>query len=336
MLTQIEKMNILISIIVPVYNVESYLDRCIESLIQQTHKNIEVILVNDGSTDLSGSICDKYALKDKRIRVYHISNGGSSIARNYGLKKSKGDFIGFVDSDDWVKPNMFYELIKFATANDLKVVETSSTHSHLVEAGEPEKSVINARIEDRHSALRRIISNAEFAVWRRIYHKSILKDRFFIEGILHQDVYYTIDILNEISNIGYFENQFYVYNIQNLTSIIRSDYSIKKLNSINAGAYVVEHTAHYGKDIQDLAKQYLCKFLTYHYDSLYYNTDLDQNGVHRKNIRNTIKKHYKVENSQFYSFAIVFLPPLLYKIFLTLNKERINIQRKTFQLFQNV
>jgi glycosyltransferase involved in cell wall biosynthesis len=329
-------MDILISIIVPVYNVAPYLDKCIQSIINQSHTRLEVILINDGSTDLSGAICDTYALKDDRIKVYHISNGGSSIARNYGLKMCAGDYIGFVDSDDWIKQNMFSELIKFAVNNNLKVVETSSIHAHLVEENVIENDIIKAKIEDKNETLIRVLSNKRFAVWRRLYHRSILKNRYFIQGILHQDVYYTIDILNEISHIGYFENTFYVYNVQNPVSVIRSDYSIRKLNSIKAGEYVVQNTAHYGVDIQDLAKKYLFVFLTYHYDSLYYNPKLDKDGKHRKNIRNTIKKHHNVKKHNFYSYAIVILPPLFYKIFLYNNKRRIKIQSKISKLYRNV
>lgn len=329
-------MDILISIIVPVYNVELYLDRCIQSITNQTHTKLEIILVNDGSTDLSGTICDEYAKKDSRIKVYHIKNGGSSIARNYGLKMCTGKYIGFVDSDDWVKPEMLKELIKFAVANNLKVVETSSIHSHLVEENNTENEVINAIIEDKNVALKRIIKNKRFAVWRRLYHHSILKKRFFIEDILHQDVYYTIDILNEISHIGYFENQFYVYNVQNPYSVIRSNYSIKKLKSINAGSYVVENTRHYENDIQDLAKQYLFEFLTYHYDSLFFNPELDKDYSYRKNIRSTIKLYHDFKNFNFYSYLIVILPPILYRIFLFTNKQRIKIQSRTYQLFRNV
>ncbi len=329
-------MDILISIIVPVYNVESYLERCIQSIIIQDYTRLEVILVNDGSTDLSGAICDTYALKDNRIKVYHITNGGSSIARNYGLKMCTGEYIGFVDSDDWIKQNMFSELIKFAIENNLEVVETSSIHSHLVEENVSENGIISAKIEDKNEALKRIISNKRFAVWRRIYHHSILKKRFFIEGILHQDVYYTIDILNEISQIGYFENQFYVYNVQNPKSVIRSKYSIKKLKSIDAGSYVVDNTNHYDDETQDLAKQYLFEFLIFHYDSLYFNPELDSDFAHRKRIRNDITKYHSFKNFYFYSYAIVILPPLFYKIFLFTNKKRIKIQSKTSQLFRNV
>jgi len=329
-------MNILISIIIPVYNVESYLERCIKSLLNQTYKNLEIILVNDGSKDNSGAICDRYGLLDNRIKVYHIENGGSSIARNYGLKKSKGDYIGFVDSDDWVKPEMFEELINFAISNNLKVIETSSIHSHLVKDNSVKSNTIAAEIEDKNTALKRIIKNKRFAVWRRIYHRSILENRYFIEGILHQDVYYTLDIINEVTQIGFFKNQHYVYNVQNPTSVIRSDYSIKKLNSINAGEYVVKNTTQYNDNVQGLAKQYMFEFLTYHYDSLYLNKELDEDGVHRKKIRNTIKKYHSSKNFNFYGYLIVILPPTVYRIFLFTNKKRIKIQSKISQTFRNV
>ena len=100
----------LISIIIPVYNVEQYLDRCIESVVQQTYKNIQVILVDDGSTDKSGKMCDEWAKNDKRITVIHKKNGGLSSARNAGIQKATGDYIGFVDSDDWISLDMYRTL----------------------------------------------------------------------------------------------------------------------------------------------------------------------------------------------------------------------------------
>lgn len=328
-------MEILISIIVPVYNVESYLERCIQSILNQTYKNLEIILINDGSTDNSGSICDKYVLKDDRLRVFHIKNGGSSIARNHGLENCRGEYVGFVDSDDWIQPNMFKELLKFAVDHNLKVVETNCTTNVSTDVT-PLAPKIVGRIENRDIALKRIIRTTAFAIWRRLYHRSIVKNRFFIEGILHQDVYYTIDILNDISQLGYLEAPLYIYNNQNLTSVIRSNYSIKKLNSINAGAYVVENTKQYNVDIQNLAKNYLLEFLTYHYDALYFNNELDRNRIHRKNIRKTIAENYNASKFNFYHYAIVNFPPIIYKIFLTINKSRIKIQSKIYYLFRNV
>ena len=100
-----------ISIIVPVYNVEQYLERCVESLMNQSYKNIEILLINDGSTDNSGKLCDEIAKRDSRIAVYHKENGGLSDARNYGVDKATADFVGFVDSDDYVDEDMYEVLL---------------------------------------------------------------------------------------------------------------------------------------------------------------------------------------------------------------------------------
>ena len=111
----------LISVIVPVYNVESYLKVCVDSILAQTYENLEIILVDDGSKDSSGKMCDEYAEKDARIKVVHKKNGGVSSARNKGLDVASGEYIGFVDSDDSTKPNMFEILYKNMVTSDADV-----------------------------------------------------------------------------------------------------------------------------------------------------------------------------------------------------------------------
>ena len=111
----------LISIIVPVYNVEQYLDDCLVSILNQTYKNLEIILIDDGSTDNSGKICDEYAKKDSRIIVFHKENGGVSSARNAGLRIAKGIYIGFVDPDDWIAEDMYEVLYLNAKKYDADV-----------------------------------------------------------------------------------------------------------------------------------------------------------------------------------------------------------------------
>lgn len=105
-------MNPLISVIVPVYNVERYLNQCIDSILAQTYKDFELILVDDGSKDKSGEICDEYVKKDSRIRVFHKKNGGVSSARNYGIDNAQGTYICFVDSDDWVDETYLEDMLK--------------------------------------------------------------------------------------------------------------------------------------------------------------------------------------------------------------------------------
>ena len=104
----------LISVVVPIFNIDSYLEDCIDSIINQNHYDLEIILVNDGSTDKSGSICDRYASSDKRIKVIHKDNGGLVSARKAGTKKATGNYLSFVDGDDWIKPEHFSTLFKLA------------------------------------------------------------------------------------------------------------------------------------------------------------------------------------------------------------------------------
>ena len=114
--------DILISIIVPVYNVEKYLPRCVDSILNQTYRNLEVILVDDGTKDSCDVICDAYAQKDSRVRVIHKENGGLSSARNAGIDIARGEYLGFVDSDDWIEPETYESLLELAKKYDVKLV----------------------------------------------------------------------------------------------------------------------------------------------------------------------------------------------------------------------
>ncbi|TPV33373.1 glycosyltransferase [Paucihalobacter ruber] len=323
-------MNFLISIIVPVYNVDNFIERCILSLIHQTYQHLEIILINDGSTDNSGSLCDKYAKIDQRIQVFHISNGGSSIARNYGLKVCKGDYIGFVDSDDWIDPKMFELLLKYGVNQSLKVIECSSIDSNNYTDNHLNHNLKKAIIEDKNTFLERVISHKRFAVWRRLYHRSVLTNRFFIEHILHQDVYYTIDVLTSVNEIGFIDSPLYIYNVENRNSVIRSEYSLKKLNSINAAYYVLEQTKPYHVRIQNAAKKYLFNFLNSHYNSLFDHHELDPEFYHRKKIKKSLGKNLSFKNFDFYSFMIVILPFTFYQTFLRINRRRISFKQKLF------
>ena len=121
-------MGSLISVIIPVYKVERYLPRCIDSILSQTYKNIELLLIDDGSPDSSGDICDEYAEKDPRVRMFHKENGGVSSARNLGLDEAKGDYIGFVDSDDYIAPGMYEKLVELIEDNNADIAVCRSSY----------------------------------------------------------------------------------------------------------------------------------------------------------------------------------------------------------------
>ena len=164
----------LISVIIPVYKVEKYLDRCLESIVNQTYKNLEIILIDDGSPDNCPAICDEYAQKDSRIKVIHKANGGVSSARNKGIDVATGDYIGFVDSDDWIEPDMYETLIKNAEQYNSDISRCSYVISESM-SGQTSKSQDNGTIflEDSIEMRRnQICSNCNANVWSGIYKKS--------------------------------------------------------------------------------------------------------------------------------------------------------------------
>ena len=137
-------MQPLLSIIVPIYNVEQYVDRCIQSILNQTYQNLEIILVDDGATDCSGAIADSYAAKDKRIKVFHKENGGLSDARNYGLEHVTGDYILFIDSDDFIVNIMCERLITVASSNNADIVSCN----YYIYRGDDDISIHTMSVQD--------------------------------------------------------------------------------------------------------------------------------------------------------------------------------------------
>lgn len=203
-------MKNLISVIVPVYNVEKYLKQCIESIINQTYKNLEIILVDDGSTDNSGSLCDDYAAKDTRIKVIHKENGGLSDARNAGLDICTGDFIGFVDSDDWLELNMYEVMLKNILVNNCDIVSCG----HYVEyKNKNYKAYFKNKIIKKSDIVKDYYAenNVFYAPWMRLYKKYIWKSLRFPKGKIYEDVFVFLDSFLEAEKIVSISDCLYHY-----------------------------------------------------------------------------------------------------------------------------
>uniref|UniRef100_UPI004047E5FD glycosyltransferase n=1 Tax=Mariniflexile sp. TaxID=1979402 RepID=UPI004047E5FD len=276
----------LVSIIIPIYNVELYLERCVSTITHQTYKNLEIILVNDGSTDSSGEICDTYKNNDSRIKVIHQENGGLSMARNTGLEIASGDYIGFVDSDDWVELDMINSMLAFALQHQLDVVECDIINSF--NYAKKQFRAVTKVIETKTDALERIMRNREFSVWRRIYSAGIIKNMRFIPGKIYEDVPFTSEIFDKIEHIGYINYPYYIYFIEN-ESITRSENSVKKINSLDVFLSLKKYSHNYNEKTKYLADEIIANFLANSYNSLFIQNDLDKNFVYRKQIKNSIK-----------------------------------------------
>lgn len=236
-------MNDLISIIVPVYNVEAYLARCIDSILKQTHDNIEIILVNDGSKDNSGAICDEFAEKDKRIRVIHQENKGVSASRNAGLDVVSGEWIGFVDSDDWIEPEMFEMLLKAAVNSGKLVAVCGFVKYHL--NGWMEERVFEEipKVLGKEQALEYMLSNRYYEgyIWNKLFSYKLIEGmRIRFDKTIHacEDLLFSTQVFSNINGIIYVNLPLYHYEIRENSSV--SIFDEKRLTGLGARRYVVE------------------------------------------------------------------------------------------------
>lgn len=193
----------LISIIVPVYQVKEYLTQCIESILNQTYSTLEIILVDDGSSDGSVEICDQYARRDQRIQVIHKENGGLSSARNAGLKQARGDFIGFIDSDDWIEPQM-YEMLYNAISDKGDIAVCNYFYDDI--GREYEACNRNSFMVDSYQALELLIADEipNYA-WNKLYRRNLFQGLNFPEGRYYEDVaimYLLFERANYVSFLG--------------------------------------------------------------------------------------------------------------------------------------
>ncbi|MBL7966763.1 MAG: glycosyltransferase [Prolixibacteraceae bacterium] len=225
----------LISIVVPIFKVEMYLKRCIESILNQTYANLELILVDDGSPDNCGQICDFYAERDNRIKVIHKPNGGLSDARNAGINIANGDFIGFVDSDDFVHPDMFQSLYNLIEKHGADVAQCSFQRvvdDELKDPGSDNQIKVLTNVD----ALDMMYTSfrVDYVVaWNKLYRKQLFDEIRYPKSKIHEDEFTTYKLLFLAEKVVVTNKKYYYY-FQSPNSIIRSTFSEKKLHYAEA------------------------------------------------------------------------------------------------------
>ncbi len=203
-----------ISIIVPVYKVEAYLDACVESLAGQTYRDLEIILVDDGSPDNCGRMCDEWAAKDSRIRVIHQENGGLSAARNSGIKEASGDFISLVDSDDWISPEMMETMLGILDKTGADIAVCGWVNEYENEEREADEVLPGDHILTRQEALARLAEEEAvpyIVAWNRLCRRRIYDRVTFPVGKIHEDEYTAHEILGAAKSVVTVNSAFYHY-----------------------------------------------------------------------------------------------------------------------------
>ena len=209
----------LISVIVPVYNVKTYLDECIQSILNQTYKKLEIILVDDGSTDGSGELCDSYAQVDSRINIIHKENGGLSDARNKGMEVATGEYIGFVDADDYIESNMYEVLVNAAKEKDAVLVSARYKYSGDRKDTTPgETGAVNS-IESvdflSHLISQDGIIVTSYSVWDRLYKRSLISSLRFPKGLCYEDIVFSTKAILDAKKVIYVDKKLYNYRVRN-------------------------------------------------------------------------------------------------------------------------
>ncbi len=278
--------DFLISIIVPIYNAEKYIEKCINSITNQTYKNLEIILVDDGSTDKSGKICDKLSNKDKRIKVIHQTNSGVSIARNNALKIVTGDYIQFTDADDMMEIDMIEKMVKSAKENNSDIVICEYKNFY-----EKTNTFEIVKLKKyKNYTFKDLISNEKTQYggfpWNKMIKTKMLKKHY------NETIHYYENLLLFLENSKYIKKYsvvhepLYIYNINENSAVHSKDYNLKKMSMLPALNLVIDN-------VDDKYKDY--------YKYLYINKTFENKiFIEESKIENTNINEYIVKANEYY------------------------------------
>jgi glycosyltransferase involved in cell wall biosynthesis len=298
----------LLSIIVPIYNVEEYLEKNIRSILSQTYKNLELLLIDDGSTDDSLSICFKFSKLDNRIRVLQKNNGGLSDARNFGIKNAKGDFIGFVDGDDYIEPDMYESLLNASLTNKT-LISMSGRYKVNLNQKVPLFTLKNGILLDSKKAIKRLLlSDAiDSSACDKLFHRSLFNNIHFPINKFNEDIFIMVRLIDQSGSIFHIGQPKYNYVIRG-NSITNQKFSPKKMDLIEACKEV----------LQFVKNKY--NPLYWHARSFYTKNVLYLRALFEKDINNSLKYYQEkiTLSKEFRSiiFDIIFNPflPIFHRL----------------------
>lgn len=293
----------LISIVIPIYNVEQYLSTCLDSIVHQTYTHLEIILVNDGSTDTSPAICDAYAQKDERIMVIHKDNSGSAAARNDGLKVAKGECIAFVDSDDVIAKDFYEILLTVLLDNNADIVECGycnfETESELKKCNNELQT--SCEFFETQNALELLMKEyLKQVVWNKLYHRTVLRGVDFPVGKFIDDEFWTYKVFGNARRIVKISTILYFYR-QLPDSIMGRAYSLRRLDALQA----LEERIYYMKNqfpaLENLAIKIFCMGSLWHYQKIEKHSKIDPEKLYRNKIKKNVEAYNKLSILKYWS-----------------------------------
>ena len=274
----------LISVIIPIYNVENYLERCLQSIIRQTYTHLEIILVDDGSTDSCPQICDEYKTKDSRIKVIHKENGGLSDARNKGLDAASGAYISFIDSDDWIDLKTYELSIQKIQETNAEVLAFNVLWVYEGKEFTPDLSE-EYEVMNSQQAILTTVGNTKVrtTAWNKLYRTDLIGDFRFLKGKLNEDEFFTFRILDKAKTIVYLHRECYYYFQRN--NSIMGKYTLRRLDMVEGVRERMLLAREKYPAIYKATKLSFCEVCLYHYQMILNNKDVDKDGSGRKKLK---------------------------------------------------
>ena len=314
--------NKLISVIVPIYNTAEYLRRCVDSLLSQTYENIEIVLIDDGSTDSSPEICDQYASEYSKIVVVHKKNGGLSSARNAGVAIAKGEYIGFVDSDDFVEPDFYNQLYLNVGNSDNEI--SNAMYARYEEGGKKSPSCVEHNIDEDIKpidfAKELMLHKGDVSVCSKLFPKSLFGKVSFIEGKLNEDLLFILEILKYIKVIHFVG--YIGYNYCYRSDSISSSYGKSMIDMVSNSLIARNTVEEKFPELREVAE----RFSLYQHMVYLLNVPINDanksNAVYvgalkylKKHIFSVYKNHYLSFKQKITIYLLMFFPKLTGKIF---------------------
>lgn len=299
-----------ISVIVPVFNMEQYLKRCMASLLNQTYQNLEIILVDDGSTDNSPKLCDEYADTDDRVKVIHKTNGGLSDARNAGLLIATGDYIGYVDSDDWIEPQMYQKMYEACKKNNAQIAVCK--YANIIQGKRIDNGTKLEKVLTRDELLKIYIAGDEQcviynSVWSKLFLRNIVENETFPVGHNSEDIMYTTKAFCKVDKAVYIDECFYNYVLDRQGSIMNVKRGERMFR--DEIPFWREHISY----IREYVSDEMGDLAAYHFyrRMLFYYIDLKKDIKNEKKARDYAKKlvdllkHDRKEINRIYSQSFI-------------------------------
>lgn len=284
-----------VSIVVPIYKVEKYLTRCVDSILNQTYENLEIILVNDGSPDHCGQIMEQYAKGDPRIKALYKQNGGLSDARNFGMQYVTGKFTLFVDSDDWLDQNIVEVMVDTSLKSHADVVQSAFYYAyddylyydHRYYARSDSPTTLDNKLLMYELVKNEKVKN--FA-WGKLYQTKIIKDLPFKKGVLFEDVFWAHKVMHRVNTYVLINQPLYYY-YQRHDSIVAT-YTPRNLDIIKGLMERHSFIKEFYHDLIDESYKMIVRTCLIHYNLLLRNRKKDKGGLRRKEIQQYLKNHY--------------------------------------------